>query len=556
MHSEEWWRGAVIYQIYPLSFRDGNGDGLGDLAGVTERLDYVASLGVDAVWVAPFFRSPLQDFGYDVSDQCDVDPVFGTLAEFDRLVARAHALGLKIIIDQVWGHTSIAHQWFDTSRRARKSDKADWYVWADPQPDGRPPNNWLSVFGGAGLELGAAAAPISISTISSRRSRPSICAIPRWSRRCSAAARFWLARGVDGFRLDAVDFLLHNSKLRDNPPRPPVGGAVPAKLFGLQHHCHDMLQPEVAALLRRFRALTDAHPGTALLGEVSSQDGAFERIARYTRAGEGLHMAYTLRPLRKDRFEHALGESLDEIDAAGGSGWLCWAFSNHDVERVASRWNPARAKGEPPPRGFVQMLLALLSALRGTICLYQGEELGLEQALLDITELQDPFGIAYYPEFPGRDGCRTPIPWQSDAPHAGFTTGTPWLPVPREHFGASVADQEEDEASALHAWRRFAQWRKAHPALRLGALARIDLPAPFLGFERSHGDERVVMIFNPSAQPQRVRLPGRRAGQRTLESAGVKIAGGEAWLPPFGYVFAALGAHAAMPREAAQAEAD
>jgi alpha-glucosidase len=554
MQNEEWWRGAVIYQIYPLSFRDGNGDGLGDLAGVTERLDYVASLGVDAVWVAPFFRSPLQDFGYDVSDQCDVDPVFGTLAEFDRMVARAHALGLKIIIDQVWGHTSIAHKWFDTSRRGRTNDKADWYVWADPRHDGTPPNNWLSVFGGPAwsweprrrqyyLHHFLAAQP----TLDLRH--------PEVIEALLEAARFWLARGVDGFRLDAVDFLLHDAQLRDNPPRPPAGGAVPAKLFGLQHHCHDMLQPEVAALLRRFRALTDAHPGTAILGEVSSQDGAFARIAGYTRAGEGLHMAYTLRPLRKDSFRHALGEALDEIDTAGGSGWLCWAFSNHDVERVASRWNPARARGEPPPRGFVQMLLALLSALRGTICLYQGEELGLEEALLDLAELQDPFGIAYYPEFPGRDGCRTPIPWQSDAPHAGFTTGRPWLPVPREHFAASVADQEEDAGSPLHAWRRFAQWRKAHPALRLGTLARIGLPEPLLGFERRHGDERVVMIFNPSALPQRVRLPDPRVAH-TLESAGATIAGGEAWLPPFGYVFAALGGHAAAARPLVAAAAD
>jgi alpha-glucosidase len=554
MQREDWWRGAVIYQIYPLSFRDGNGDGLGDLAGVAERLDYVASLGVDAVWVAPFFRSPLQDFGYDVSDQCDVDPVFGTLAEFDRLVARAHALGLKVIIDQVWGHTSIAHNWFDTSRRGRKNDRADWYVLADPQPDGTPPNNWLSVFGGPAwsweprrrqyyLHHFLAAQP----TLNLRN--------PAVVEALLDAARFWLARGVDGFRLDAVDFLLHDRQLRDNPPRPQAGGALPAKLFGMQHHCHDMLQPDVAALLGRFRQLTDSHPGTALLGEVSSQDGAFARIARYTQSGEGLHMAYTLRPLRKDSFEHALGEALDEIAAAGGSGWPCWAFSNHDVERVASRWNPARAAGEPPPRAFVHMLLALLSALRGTICLYQGEELGLEEALLDISELQDPFGIAYYPEFPGRDGCRTPMPWRSDAPHAGFTTGTPWLPVPREHFAASVADQEEDSASALHAWRRFAAWRKAHPALRLGALDRIELPAPLLGFERRHADERVVMIFNPSPQPQHVRLADRRA-VHTLESAGAKIAGGEAWLPPYGYVFAALGAQAALRREAAQAEAD
>jgi alpha-glucosidase len=554
MQNAEWWRGAIIYQIYPLSFRDGNGDGLGDLTGVTERLDYVASLGVDAVWVAPFFRSPLHDFGYDVSDQCDVDPVFGDLAAFDRLVARAHALGLKVIIDQVWGHTSSAHNWFETSRRGRAHDTADWYVWADSRPDGTPPNNWLSVFGGPAWSWEPRRRQYYLHHF--------LATQPTLNLRNPAvvdallnAARFWLARGVDGFRLDAVDFLLHDAQLRDNPARPQPGGMAPAKLFGLQHHYHDMLQPGVASLLRRLRELTDAHPGTALLGEVSSQDGAFARIARYTEAGEGLHMAYTLRPLRKDSFEHALGEALDEIEAVGGSGWQCWAFSNHDVERVASRWNPMRACGEPPPRAFVHMLLALLNALRGTICLYQGEELGLEEALLDLSELQDPFGIAYYPEFPGRDGCRTPMPWQSDAPHAGFTTGTPWLPVPREHFAASVADQEEDQASSLHAWRRFAAWRKAHPALRLGALARIDLPEPLLGFERRHDDQRVAMIFNPSPQPQRVRLTEWRMAQ-TLISEGARVGGGDVALPPYGYAFVALGAHETALREAAQAEAD
>jgi alpha-glucosidase len=554
MQSQDWWRGAVIYQIYPLSFRDGNGDGLGDLAGVTERLGYVASLGVDAIWIAPFFKSPLQDFGYDVADQCDVDPVFGDLAEFDRLVARAHALGLKVIIDQVWGHTSVAHPWFDTSRRTCANDKADWFVWADPRPDGGPPNNWLSVFGGPAwtweprrrqyyLHHFLAAQPTL-----NLRSETLVEAL-------LAAARFWLARGVDGFRLDAVDFLLHDRELRDNPPRPPAGGVVPAKIFGLQHHCHDMLQTDVDGVLARFRALADEFPGTALLGEVSSQDGAFERIARYTKAGAALHMAYTLRPLRKDTFEHAIGEALDEIAAAGGTGWQCWAFSNHDVERVASRWNPLRASGEPPPPAFVHMLMGLLATLRGTVCLYQGEELGLEEALLDVSEMRDPFGIAYFPEFAGRDGCRTPMPWVSDAPHAGFTTGTPWLPVPREHFAASVADQEDAAASTLNAWRRFAAWRKAHPALRLGTLDRLDLPRPMLGFERRHDAEHVVTIFNPSPQPQRVELAAA-SQPGALVSSGARIDGASVLLPPYGYLFTTFVAAETARREVATADAD
>ena len=554
MQSHEWWRGAVIYQIYPLSFRDGNGDGIGDLAGVAEKLDYVASLGVDAVWIAPFFRSPMHDFGYDVADQCAVDPMFGTLDDFDRLVERAHALGLKVIIDQVWGHTSDAHPWFTASRTSRRDDKADWYVWADPKPDGTPPNNWLSVFGGPAWSWEPRRRQYYLHHFLTAQPTLNL-RNPAVVEAMLAAARFWLARGVDGFRIDAVDFLMHDRALRDNPAKPPAGGTMPAKLFGLQHHCHDMLQPEVSGLLRRLRALADQYPGTALLGEVSSQDGAFDRIARYTEAGEGLHMAYTLRPLRKDSFEHAIGEALAEIEEAAGSGWLCWAFSNHDVVRVASRWNPARADGAPPPQSFVRMLHALLLALRGSVCLYQGEELGLEEALLDHAELRDPFGIAYYPEFPGRDGCRTPLPWQSDAPHAGFTTGTPWLPVPRAHFAASVADQEEDPHSALNSWRRFAAWRKAHPALRVGTLERLALARPLLGFERRSGSDRVTMMFNPSPHAVRVSLE-RRRGPRPLLSAGSRIEGTEAVLAPYGYLFAAGEERAAARHEEMRAAAD
>jgi alpha-glucosidase len=537
MKSQEWWRGAVIYQIYPLSFRDGNGDGWGDLAGAMEKLDYVASLGVDAVWVGPFFRSPLKDFGYDVADHCAVDPIFGTLLDFDRFLARAHALGLKIIIDQVWGHTSAAHPWFEASRRGRDRDTADWYVWADPSPDGTPPNNWLSVFGGPAWSWEPRRRQYYLHHFLSVQ--------PKLNLRNAAVvdallevARFWLARGVDGFRLDAVDFLLHDPALRGNPPRAMANGAAPAKLFGLQHHRFDMMQPGVDALLRRLRALADEYPGTALLGEISSQEGAFERIEAITRGPDGLHMAYTLRPMRKETFRHALGEALDEAEAAVDGGWPCWSFSNHDVERVVSRWNPARGDGEKPPRELAPMLLAQLAALRGSLCLYQGEELGLEEAALDLHQLQDPFGIAFYPEYPGRDGCRTPMPWRSDAPHAGFTTGTQWLPVPAGHRAASVAAQERDPASPLNAWRRFAQWRKAHPALRAGTLERLPLPLPLHGFERRHGEDRVVAFVNPSPAPQRARL-SRAPVLDVLASPGSAIEDGEARLAPFGFLFAA-----------------
>ncbi len=298
-------------------------------------------------------------------------------------------------------------------------------------------------------------------------------------------------------------------------------------------------------MLHRFRALIETYPGTALLGEVSSQEGAFARIARYTEAGEGLHMAYTLRPLRKDTLEHALGEALGEIAAAAGSGWLCWAFSNHDVERVASRWNPLKERGLPPPKGFVEMLMALLLTLRGSVSIYQGEELGLEEAELALGELRDPFGIAYFPEFAGRDGSRTPMPWRADAPHAGFSVSKPWLPVPRAHFAASVAEAEADPSAPLHAWRRMMEWRKAHRALVAGSFERLDAPHPLLMFERRLGADRVVAVFNPSAQPQTAALgPGVAA---VLASTGARVAEGAGTLPPWGYCFAAMPAHETAP---------
>jgi alpha-glucosidase len=553
MRNDEWWRGAAIYQIYPRSFHDSNGDGIGDLPGVTAKLDYVASLGVDAIWLSPFFASPMRDFGYDVADHRAVDPIFGTLEDFDALLERAHELGLKVIIDQVWGHTSDEHHWFRQSRADRDGAKSDWYVWAEPRPDGTPPNNWLSVFGGSAWSWEPRRRQYYLHHFLA--SQPTLnLRNPAVLDALLDTAQFWLERGVDGFRLDALDFLLHDLALRDNPPRPPAGGMLPAKPFGLQRHLYDMIQPEVSDLLARLRALADRYPGSALLGEVSSQDGAYARIARYTKEGRGLHMAYTLRPLRGGAAAGAVEEALAETAETRDDGWMCWAFSNHDVERVASRWN-ASSSGVPTA-ATASLLMSLLLSLRGSICLYQGEELGLTEAELALDELRDPFGIAYYPEFRGRDGSRTPMPWTPDAAHAGFTTGTvpPWLPVPRQHYPLSVAAQEEDPDSMLHLCRHLVAWRKAHPALRLGALHRWDLPAPLIGFERTHDEERLLVVFNLGDRPMRFALEGN-AGAQTLELPGAVgfIEGGIAVLPPWGTLVVALESEAVGQQDEPQA---
>jgi alpha-glucosidase len=545
MPTQEWWRDAVIYQIYPRSFYDSNGDGVGDLAGVTAKLDYVASLGVDAIWLSPFFVSPMRDFGYDVADHCAVDPVFGTLADFDRLLERAHGLGLKLIVDLVSGHTSDQHEWFRESRGRRGHRRSDWYVWADPKPDGTPPNNWLSVFGGSAWSWEPRRRQYylhhflkSQPTLNLRHGAVIDALI--------AAAEFWLARGVDGFRLDAIDFLLHDEALRDNPPRAPAGGVIPAKPFALQLHCHDMMQREMPELLSRLRALADLKGGIALLGEVSSQEGAYERIERLTAKGDALHMAYTLRPMRSGDAGEALRQALGEIAAAGEGRGICWAFSNHDVERAATRWSASGA-AEPD---FARLLMALLLGMRGGICVYQGEELGLSEAVLDVDELRDPFGIAFHPEFRGRDGARTPLPWHGGDDHAGFTRGRPWLPVAAEHKVLSIAAQEADPDSPLHRWRRLARWRKAHPALREGELRLLPLSAPLIGFERVASDERLLLVFNPSNRAQRFSLADP-AAIRSLDDHGfpMLVDGDVALLPPHGAFIAALdAAAAAAPR--------
>ncbi|HWX50806.1 MAG TPA: alpha-glucosidase [Roseomonas sp.] len=541
----EWWRGAVIYQIYPRSFADSNGDGVGDLAGIEARLPHIASLGVDAVWICPFYASPGRDFGYDISDHIAVDPQFGRLEDFDRLVATAHDLGLKVLVDLVGGHTSDQHPWFQRSRTSRDVREADWYSWADPSPDGTPPNNWLSVFGGPAWTWEPRRRQYYLHHFLS--SQPSLnLANPAALEAVLEVGEFWLKRGVDGFRLDAIDFLAHDPALRSNPSRPLADGKMPAKLFGLQQHDHDMMHPETLAILRRIRALTDRYPGTATLGEVSSQEGAFERVRRYTAGEDLLHMAYTLRPLRGG-FDHPTVTDLIRASAAGEGeeGWPCWSFSNHDVERAVSRWSPT-GRESPDPR-FARLLAALLLSLRGSVCLYQGEELGLPEAELALEDIRDPFGLTYWPEFRGRDGSRTPMPWEAGAPQAGFSSGQSWLPVPAAHHPLAVDRQEGDAGSVLHTWRRLLRQRQAHPALVRGAQRALDLPEPLAGLVRDYAGQRILAVFNLSGAPVRFNGPllDGAVPLPDVTGQGAWIGNGAAVLPPYGVLLASLGAVAA-----------
>lgn len=503
MSDAPWWRGAVTYQIYPRSFMDTNGDGVGDLPGIIDKLDYVASLGVDAIWIAPFFRSPMADFGYDIADYRDVDPLFGTINDFDRLLAKAHGLGLKVMIDQVLSHTSVEHAWFKESRQSRDNPKADWYVWADASDDGTPPNNWLSLFGGCAWQWEPRRGQYYLHNFLT--SQPDLNFHNRDVQRAVLdEVKFWLDKGVDGLRLDAINFCFHDLELRDNPPKPAekrVGrGFSPDNPYAFQYHYYNNTRPENIAFLEELRALMDQYQDVAALGEISSED-SLATTAEYTRDGR-LHMGYSFELLTDDFSAGYIRGTVQNLEAQMLEGWPCWAISNHDVARVVSRWG----NGDASVR-LANLLTAMVCSLRGSVCVYQGEELGLTEADVPFEALQDPYGITFWPTFKGRDGCRTPMPWNGGV-NAGFSVGDPWLPVPAEHRALAVSLQEAEPDSALQGFRAFMAWRKSQPALRWGNIRFLDTPEPVLAFTRQHGEETVLAAFNLSKAPVTLSLPG------------------------------------------------
>jgi alpha-glucosidase len=504
----EWWRGACLYQVYPRSFQDTNGDGIGDLPGISARLDYLAGLGVDALWISPFFTSPMKDFGYDVADFRGVDPIFGTLADFDRLVERAHGLGLRVVIDQVLSHSSDEHPWFQESRCSRDNAKADWYVWADARPDGTPPNNWQSVFGGSAWGWEPRRRQYYLHNFLASQPDLNFHA-PEVQEQMLEAVRFWLERGVDGFRFDACNFHFHDRLLRNNPPasardRRQATSVIQSNPYAFQRHKYDKSQPENLAFLRRLRQLLDGH-GAMSLGEVGDEDPEAV-MAAYTGGGDKLHMAYSFKLLSETFSAGFLRRALTRFQrlATAGGGWGCWCFSNHDTMRVATRW----ARGGDP-RAFAKAMVALLATLGGSFCLYQGEELGLTQAEVPFERLVDPYGIAFWPDFKGRDGCRTPMPWTGEAPWGGFSRVEPWLPMPAEHLALAVAGQQEDPDSVLAFVRGFMAWRRRHAALVRGEVVFHRSAEPLFTFTRVLGAQRVFAAFNLSPEPALCTLPAR-----------------------------------------------
>ncbi len=499
----DWWRGAVIYQIYPRSYQDSNGDGVGDLAGIIHRLPHVASLGVDAIWISPFFRSPMLDYGYDVSDYRDVDPLFGTLGDFDALIMRAHELGLKVLIDLVLSHTSSEHPWFRESRASRDNARADWYVWADAKPDGTPPNNWLSIFGGSAWEWDGERMQYYLHNFLVEQPDLNFHN-PAVQDELLDVARFWLNRGVDGFRLDTVNFYFHDKELRDNPPLAPEDrndNTAPAvNPYNFQDHLHDKTQPENLEFLRRLRAVMDEYPAITSVGEVGESQRGTQVQAQYTAGDDLLHMCYDF-----DFLSNAyptgtqVARVLRRYQEIVTEGWACWAYSNHDVVRHPSRWGLS----DEATRAYA----ALLMSMQGSVCLYQGEELGLSEAYVAFEELQDPYGKRFWPKFKGRDGARTPIPWNTDNQNGGFSDGKPWLPVAVEHLARSVTAEEAKADGMLAFYRAMIGFRKAHPALVKGSMELGAAEDTFLTMIREHDGTRIFCAFNLSDTAREIKMP-------------------------------------------------
>lgn len=522
----EWWRGAVIYQIYPRSYQDDDGDGSGDLKGITRRLDHVASLGVDAIWISPFFTSPMADMGYDVSDHRGVDPSFGTMDDFDALVARAHELGLKVIIDQVFSHSSEEHPFFEESRQSRDNPKADWYVWADPKIDGSPPNNWQAIFGGPAWTWDTRRKQYYFHQFLSEQ--PDFNAhnpdVQAW---ILDTLRFWLDRGVDGFRLDAVNHYFQDPELRDNPPDWREKSEPDSKPFEMQYPIHSKNQPENLEFMERVREVMDSYGATMTVGEIGEGHHPVERMTEYT-TGKRLNMGYTLALTGPHFTADYIRAQVESMIAPGQGGYPCWAMSSHDHNRPVSRWSDIGADQD----ALAKLAGAVLLTLEGGICMYQGEELGQADTDLERHEIVDPEGKSFWPLVKGRDPSRTPMAWEAGAPNGGFSTAeTTWLPAKPPQTARAVDTQAGVDGSVLEAFRALLHLRRDEPALRTGKTVFLDAPEPVMAFTR--GDD-VLCVMNLG--PEAVEVLGLGVGAPLLEIAakvvedGVELGPNGVWI--------------------------
>ena len=496
----KWWQTGVVYQIYPRSFKDGNGDGIGDLLGIIEKLDHLVALGVDAIWISPIYPSPMADFGYDVANYTDIHPMFGDLATFDRLLEAAHSRGLRVILDWVPNHTSDQHPWFLESQSSRDNARADWYIWRDPAPDGGPPNNWGSIFGGPSWTWNETRQQYYLHLF--LRQQPDL----NWRNPDVRAAmhnvlRFWLDRGVDGFRMDVIDRIVKDADLRDNPWLPD-GDPTSDNLFAQQEHAYDLYQPDIIDEIRQIRAVFDSYDGDRVtIGEVWAEPRS-RWVTFYGPDLDGLHLPFNFFLLVQPWDAQAMRASVDELEAALPAGaWPNYVLGNHDRPRLATRYGPE----------VVRTAAMLLLTLRGTPTLYMGDELGMADGHVPPDRMQDPPGLRLGPEY-SRDGCRTPFQW-SGAPFAGFSTVEPWLPVAASYPTLNAATEEDDPASVLALYRRLLSYRRATPALHGGSYSPVDgMPADCYVYVRANGSQRRLIALNFGGEARTLDL-GTVAGQ-------------------------------------------
>ncbi|MBV6633326.1 MAG: alpha-glucosidase [Alphaproteobacteria bacterium] len=501
---EDWYRRAVVYQIYPRSYADSNGDGIGDLPGIIEKLDYIQSLGVDAIWISPFYKSPMADFGYDVSDYRDVDPIFGTLEDAERLIVETDRRDMAVVMDMVMSHTSDQHAWFIESRADRTNAKADWYVWHDgkPGPDGKPvpPNNWRAVFGGSAWQWDEGRQQFYLHNFLSQQPDLNLHNMEVQDA-LVAEAKFWLDRGVRGLRLDAINFAMHDQALTDCPLKPGTDGSNYHDLI----HLHDKNQPETLDFLRRLRTLADGYRGRFIVGEVYDDNDM--AIAKEYCADETLlHTAYNFALFAPNQTAASLRQIFEAYDALPHDSWPSWPLSNHDVSRAVSRF---AKEGEryKPNRHRARQLNALLMMLPGTAFMYQGEELGLPDAEIAPDQVVDP-AVARGSGVAGRDPCRAPMPWDRDKEMAGFTTASEsWLPMPDCYRALGATQQDEPGSKAtrdttLTITRSLIEWRRMNIDLTASPIRFFDgLPEPLLGFARGPERMPVTCLFNLSEDP-------------------------------------------------------
>jgi glycosidase len=495
-----WWQTGVVYQIYPRSFQDSDGDGVGDLAGIISRLDHLSeTLGVDALWLSPFYPSPMADFGYDVADYCDVDPLFGTLEDFDGMVAAAHARGLRVIVDWVPNHSSDQHPWFVESRTSRDNPKRDWYLWRDARSDGSPPNNWLSAFGGPAWTWDEATEQFYLHSFLAQQ--PDL----NWRNPQVEAAmldtlRFWLDRGVDGFRIDVAHFLGKDPEMRDNPPRTSTEGLFkPMAGYDSQVHLHDKGHPFAHDVFRKVRAVLDGYGGDRFaVGEIHESDWA-KWAGYYGAASDELHMPFNFSLLYVPWDAAEIRRRVEALEAALPAGaWPNYVLGNHDEPRIATRFGPERAR----------LVAMLLLTLRGTPTLYYGDEIAMPEVAIPRDLQNDPWALRV-PDVPTRDGCRTPMQW-APGDGAGFTTAgvEPWLPFTPDLDAHNVAAQLSDQRSLLQLYRQLLRLRRSEPALHLGGFtARDDAPDGVLAYHRRAGDADFLVLLNLMDDGRETRIP-------------------------------------------------